>query len=191
MTKNRKISVASLKCITIFSLVVGPMNAGCDKPQPQSPPGDLAPAAGSAALPAQLFISAEPADAKGVVEAKKSAKEGESIAIRGRIGGAVDPYVSERAIFTIVDKSIPHCGEMNMEDACKTPWDYCCEPQDRLTAHTATIQIVDASGRPLKIDISKNPRLKPTAEIVVKGKVTKIDGDKLLVINAGEIFVKS
>ncbi len=163
---------------------------GCDKPQPSAPSAGQTPATESAALPAQLFVSAEPAEAKNVIDAKKSAKEGEVVAIRGRIGGAEDPYVAERAIFTIVDKSLPHCGEMKMEDGCKTPWDYCCEPKDKLAEHTATIQIVDSAGRPLKIDLAKHPRLKPTAEIVVKGKIAKKDGDKLLVIDAGEIFVK-
>lgn len=184
--KTRIVAVGSAFLLFSWCFTV----PGCDKPQPQTASNGETPKTESVSLPAQLFVSAEPADAKNVLDAKKSAKEGEIVAIRGRIGGAEDPYVAERAIFTIVDKSLPHCGEMKMEDGCKTPWDYCCEPKDKLAENTATIQVVDNAGRPLKIDVSKNPRLKPTSEIVVKGKVAKKDGGKLLIVEATEIFVK-
>lgn len=184
--KTRVVPVGSALVLISWAMMI----SGCDKPPPPNASSHETAKSESASLPSQLFVSAEPAEARNVADAKKSAKEGEVVAIRGRIGGAEDPYVAERAIFTIVDKSLPHCGEMKMEGGCKTPWDYCCEPKDKLAENTATIQIVDSAGRPLKIDVSKNPRLKPTSEIVVKGKVAKKDGEKLLVIDASEIFVK-
>lgn len=165
---------------------------GCDRPASNNtPPAAKNPTAGNAgALPAELFVKSEPADAKSVTDAKRDAKPGEVIAIRGRIGGSEEPFVADRAIFTIVDKSLPHCGEMSMEDSCKTPWDYCCEPKDRLMEHSATIQIAGSDGRPLKLDIKNIAALKPTNEIVVKGKVSQKDGAKVLVIDAQSIYVK-
>jgi hypothetical protein len=166
---------------------------GCERPATESKPSGekSAPGSKAAGLPAGLFVPTEPADAKSVIDAKRDAKAGEPIVIRGRVGGAVDPFVAERAIFTIVDKSIPHCGEMKMDDACTTPWDYCCEPGDKLAEHSATIQIVTADGRPLKTEVKNVPELKPTSEIVVKGKVAQKEGAKVLVVNAESIFVKS
>lgn len=192
MKQNPK-TAALRKCrVTCLAVAGGLLLAGCDKPQTSSnPPKTAIPAAASVALPADLFVSSEPADVKSVIDAKKAAKEGDEVVIRGRIGGSEDPFVPERAIFTIVDKSLPHCGEMKMDDGCKTPWDYCCEPKDKLVDHSATVQIVDASGKPLKLEISKTPQLKPMSEIVVKGKLSKKDGDKVFVVNAGQIFVKS
>ena len=165
--------------------------AGCERPAGggKADAGNTS-AKQAGALPAGLFVTAELADAKDVVEAKRDAKGGETIVIRGRVGGSEDPFVAERAIFTIVDKRLPHCGEMNMDDACKTPWDYCCEPRDKLMEQSATIQIVGADGRPLKAALHNVPELKPTKEIVVKGKVAQKDGDKVLVVNAESISVK-
>jgi hypothetical protein len=170
-----------------IGLVIGSgLLTGCDRPTSNNP------AAGhAAALPADLFVKSEPADAKSVVDAKRDGKPGEIIAIRGRIGGSVEPFVADRAVFTIVDKSLPNCGEMSMEDSCKTPWDYCCEPKDKLIEQSATIQIAGADGRPLRLDLRNIAALKPTSEIVVKGKVSQKDGSKVLVIDAQSIYVKS
>mgnify|MGYP006138360095 CR=1 FL=1 len=50
---------------------------------------------------------------------------------------------------TLLDAAVTTCDKMP-GDSCKTPWDACCEPRESLQANTATIQIVDASGKPLK-----------------------------------------
>lgn len=174
-------------------VVVAAVMGGCERPSgsgDKSSSGNTGSGAKAAALPADLFVKSEPADAKSVLEVKVDAKAGDAIVISGRIGGSTDPFVAERAMFTIVDKSIPFCGQVSKEDTCKTPWDYCCEPADRLANHSATIQVVGADGRPLKTGLSNVAALKPTNEVVVKGKVAQKEGSKILVVNAESIFVK-
>src|SRR5262245_16980691 len=88
---------------------------GCERPAANAGSSAAAkqPSGGttSVALPVGLFVKTEPADVKDVVDAKRDAKGGDTIVIRGRVGGSEDPFVAERAIFTIVDKSVPICGE--------------------------------------------------------------------------------
>src|SRR5215213_5400089 len=75
----------------------------------------------AAALPKDLIATTQPADAKDVVAAKASAKEGTPIVLRGWIGGSTEPLASNRAVMTLMDASIPTCDKTPM-DTCKTPW---------------------------------------------------------------------
>lgn len=165
--------------------------AGCE----QKPPAPAAPSGGNAAqqpaaqLPRTLFVAEPIADAKDVLAVKKSAEAGKEVVIHGRVGGREDPFVSGRAIFMVADMSLPPCNARSA-DMCKTPWDYCCEPKDALTAATATVQIVGPDGKPLKVDLSQAPELKPLTEVTIKGKVSQKEGEQILVIDAQSIYVK-
>ena len=181
------------RCVAMVLFVMIGSLSGCERPAAsgdKSSSGNAGSGAKAAVLPADLFVKNEPADAKSVLEVKVDAKAGDAIVISGRIGGSTDPFVAERALFTIVDKRVPICGEVTKEDTCKTPWDYCCEPADNLANHSATIQVVGADGRPLKTGLGNIAALKPTNEVVVKGKVAQKEGSKILVVNAESIFVK-
>src|SRR5690606_34806163 len=91
--------------------------------------GTQAPGAGGAAdSPAWLLTSAPDAPVD-VGAAKQSASEGDTIALRGRIGGRSDPMSADSAVFVVMDPAIPSCAD-NPGDTCATPWDYCCEPQE-------------------------------------------------------------
>src|SRR5205085_1318727 len=97
-------------------------------------------------------LSAAPAGDKPVEDVKASAKPGDAVAMRGRIGGGTEPFVEGRAVFTLVGRALPSCSD-NMGDACKTPWDYCCETAEDIATHAATVQVVDAAGAPLRLDL--------------------------------------
>ncbi|MCA9288741.1 MAG: hypothetical protein KDA05_09170 [Phycisphaerales bacterium] len=139
------------------------------------------------ASPAWILASM-PEDARPVGEIKASAVEGDTVAIRGRIGGRLEPISAESAVFTIVDPAVPSCADMD-EDHCDTPWDYCCEPQENLNANNATIQLVDAAGR---IMADTNPiaaGLDPLDEIVVVGTVGPRDNPTVLTIRATGVYI--
>lgn len=179
------------QCLAISGVLLGAL-VGCEQ-KPQTPP---TPAAGGAAaqqpaaeLPKALFAAGPIADAQDVLAVKKSAEAGKEVVIHGRVGGREDPFVAGRAIFIVADMSLPPCNARSA-DMCKTPWDYCCEPKDALTAATATIQVVGADGKPLKIDLSKTPELQPLTEVTIKGKVSQKEGEQILVIDAQSIYVK-
>jgi hypothetical protein len=165
--------------------------AGCE----QRPPAPAAPSGGSAAqqpaaeLPRTLFAVEPIAGAQDVLALKKSAEAGKEVVLHGRIGGREDPFVPGRAIFMVADMSLPPCNARS-SDMCATPWDYCCEPKDALTAATATVQVVGSDGKPLRIDLSKSPELKPRAEVTIRGTVSQKEGEQTLVIDAQSIYVK-
>jgi len=119
--------------------------------------------------------------------AKKDAKPGERVVVRGRVGGSNEPFTVGRAIFTFMDMSLPACGPGRMDD-CPTPWDYCCEPRAAITKNIATVQVVGSDGAPIRADLKGVKGIKPLAEVVVSGKVAKADGSGVLVINADGIF---
>ena len=121
--------------------------------------------------------------------AKKSAKVGDEIVIRGRVAGQKDPIAPNRAIVTLLDSGIKTC-EKNPGDSCPTPWDACCEPSNVLVANTATIQVVDDSGHPLKVSLRGVHGIEPLKELVITGKVTGQDANTLL-IDATGIYIKS
>lgn len=170
------------KCVLMAAgCVVGAVAlGGCGK-------GDGAPAAG-ASLPAEVFLASAPAEPSDIKAAKTSAKRGEPIVLRGRVGGSVNPFTPGRAVFTIVDLSVPSCAD-NPADACKTPWDYCCEDRSLMTASLATVQIVGADGKPLRVEANGARGLAPLSEVFVVGEVAETDNQSTLVVNATGLYV--
>lgn len=131
------------------------------------------------------LLASEPSAALSVVDAKLTAKEGDTIVVRGRIGGRKDPMSAASPVLTIMDTSVPHCAE-NPEDKCATPWDYCCVPKEQITAHSATVQIVGPEG-----SSAVDPRaagLKELDEIVIEGIVGPRPSDQVLTINATGVY---
>lgn len=141
-------------------------------------------------LPAGLMLAAAPGEPRDVKPLKSEASEGDAVIVRGRIGGRVEPFVEGRAMFLIADMNLPPCQAEGDDACCTTPWDYCCEPKEAITANTATVQIVDGEGRPLKFDVNGVSGLKPMATVVVTGKIAKRDGEAALVINAEGIYIE-
>jgi hypothetical protein len=138
-------------------------------------------------LPAGLFLAAAPEKAQFVADVKKEAKTGEVVQVRGKIGGSVHPFVGGRAVFTIVGNGIPDCSEKD-DDHCKTPWDYCCETRKDIAAQSATIQVVDAAGKPIRLDLKGVQGLKELSDVTVVGKAVVADG-KSLVVQATGLYI--
>lgn len=140
-------------------------------------------------LPTGFFASKPPADAKGVVETKKSASVGDLVTVRGRIGGSPSPIVADRAMFTLADLGMKTCAEIE-GDACKTPWDYCCEPATEIANRSLTVQVVGGDGKVAHLSLEGLGGLKPMAEVIVTGKVAKKRSDKLFIVDAAQVYVK-
>lgn len=152
--------------------------SGADKPATQP----------LASLPPGFILSEQPADALDVATAKQKLAAGDQIVVQGRIGGRVEPFVAERAIFQLVDTSIPTCIDKH-GDGCPTPWDYCCEPKDQVAAKSLTVQVVDGEGKPLRTSIKGTGGLDPMANVVIRGKVDQKD-EHSMVIRADGIYVQ-
>ncbi|MFG0276091.1 MAG: hypothetical protein ACF8QF_13650 [Phycisphaerales bacterium] len=90
-------------------------------------------------------LASAPEGAVGVVEVRAAAQEGDSVVIRGRIGGRAEPISDGSPVFTIMDLSLAYCGQAS-DDGCTTPWDYCCETPEAIAAHAATVQVIGIEG---------------------------------------------
>ena len=166
--------------ITTAFVVVAPMACDQSAPTPNK-------SATNSALPQGLFVTQEPAGAAGVLKVRESAKAGDHVAMIGRIGGSENPFVSNRAVFTMVDASMKSCLEMGDDAHCPTPADYCCEDSSALAKATASVTIADKNGKPLPISLAADGSLKPLMWIAVEGTLQPTDGGAFIV-NADHIY---
>lgn len=131
---------------------------------------------------ANFLLASAPENAQSVTEAKSAVEEGDTVVVRGRIGGRMAPISGDSPVFLIVDLAVPHCGELK-GDTCPTPWDYCCESPESLRANSATVQLVDESGAPLDVD-PLVAGLRALDEVVVVGTVGPRPTEDVLTIRA-------
>lgn len=135
--------------------------AGCGGNAPTAPPA-VVPAAPALA---KLALAQKPAGAIAVVEAKK-AGAADACVVAGRVANLVPGF----AVFTLMDTSLPYCGEKNKEDGCKTPWDYCCDSAETRTANSLLVEVRDANGKPIAGSLGD---LRLLDAVTVAGKLTK------------------
>jgi hypothetical protein len=173
------------KCWPVF-LVAAALGTGCHQDAP-SRGGNADPAL--AGERDKYLLKEEPAGARGVLDARKDARDGDEVVVVGRVGGSSEPLGKDRAYFTLVDPSYLACGENNKEDDCKTPWDYCCTPADELARATALVKVVDAQGKTVGHAAEALLGVKPLRTVVVRGKAKRDDHGNLTVLAEG-VYVR-
>lgn len=159
--------------------LTGALLIGCGAQSPTAPKSEVKKPADP-----RFILAAEPANPVGVIDAKTSAKNDEAIALVGRIGGDVNPWIEGRASFLLVDSSFKPCSD---EEGCATPWDYCCEAD--IAKGKATIKFVNDKGETLPTDARELLAVKELQTIVVKGKAKRDEAGNLVVLADG-IFVR-
>ena len=176
--------------ITLVSVVAAVLVVvGCRREEEiEVAPATTSPSAAAASLPAGLVVTEAPANAQDLTAVKKDAKDGDAVVIRGKIGGREEPIAKNRAIMTVLDPSIPTCDTLP-GDTCKTPWDACCEPSEKIAANSATVQVVDASGKPLAANLESIAGLKPLSKVTIAGVAKRAAGSDALIIEAKQIHV--
>jgi hypothetical protein len=142
----------------------------------------------SEALPANLFVETAPPGAIDVAAAKKSIKDGQSVVIKGRVGGQKEPLAPSRAIVTLSDLALRTCDKSPM-DKCSTPWDSCCEPQDEIAASSLTVQVVGAGGQPIKAGLAGVEGIAPMKQLIVAGIAKTLPGSDAIIVEARQIYV--
>lgn len=130
-------------------------------------------------------LASAPAGGIDVAKAKAGAKEGDKITLVGRIGGRSEPITASSGLFVIMDPALPACSD-NPEDNCATPWDYCCETPETITANAATVQLRDADGKPI---VLADGELQPLSKITVVGTVAPRPNSDTLVVYATGVHV--
>lgn len=171
MNITRTIAIASLTGLALGL-------AACQE-EAASTTGD---SSSSAATTAEWKLASMPADAQGVKAVKDSAEEGDTVAVRGIIGGRMDALSKDSAFFVMVDSGV-HNECVGEDEHCSTPWDYCCALPEEVNANSATVQLVDAEGNPLEFDLS-GQGISPLDEVVVVGTVAARPTQEVLTIRA-------
>ncbi len=175
-----------MRSITIACLSTALLLSGCAESEPDSSAAATPAESGETMAPPAWLLASVPASPVDVGEAKAEVQEGQSITIRGRIGGRMDPLSNERAQFVIVDPAIPSCADLE-HDGCPTPWDYCCQSPTSMQANTATIVLVDENDTPREVDL-RSMGFEPLDEVVVVGIVGSRPVPEVLVVRATEIY---
>lgn len=169
---------SSISCALFATIALCVGGCGKSESTASKSPTPTAPSSGS---PAWVLVSM-PEGVVDIAAAKKIVKEGDIVAVRGRIGGRVDPISKDTAVFIVMDPALHSCDQ-NEGDTCATPWDYCCETPESMAANNATVQVVDASGAPIAVDV-QTVGFKPLDTVVIVGTVGPRPTPQVLTIKA-------
>jgi hypothetical protein len=140
----------------------------------------------SSAAEGEAYKLAEaPKDAKDVIATRTDAKDKEDVVVVGRVGGRANPWIKGVAAFSIVDRSLKPCNEIE-GDTCTTPWDYCCESD--LPKATVLVMFVDEDGKVVKQDARELLGVKELETVTIVGKAKRDKAGNVTVM-ASKVFV--
>ncbi|HET6164997.1 MAG TPA: hypothetical protein VFG37_15105 [Planctomycetota bacterium] len=168
-------SLASFVVLTVFAVACSTK---------EEPAGASHSAAKGARPPVSFVLQNEPPGAQPVKEVLQKAKDGEEVVAIGRVG----EEIKGRAAFRLVDASLKACSEMEMPDACTTPWDYCCTPPEELRKVAASVELRQG-GSALEADLLGWNGFDHLKTVVVQGRVER-DSSGNITIAASGVFVR-
>lgn len=139
----------------------------------------------SSTTPAWLLTNA-PTVAVDINQTKQSAVAGDTVTIRGVIGGRVDPLATDSAVFVMMDANLtnPCLAE---DDHCSTPWDYCCTPASDKALNNATVMMVDETGEAIAENL-RDYGIEPLDTVIVTGVVEPRPSDDVLIVKATGLY---
>lgn len=149
-------------CRTTFVLALSLVATACGGDTGTTPP----PAAPASPEVVAKVLANDPGEGVAVLAAKQDGPQ-ERVLVHGRIAAVV----KGRAAFTLMDTKLPYCGEVQKEDTCKTPWDYCCEKPSTRTEHALAVELRGTDGKVLATP--SLPDLRLLDEVDVVGKLSK------------------
>ncbi len=145
-------------------------SCGGSDPAPETPSDTAANAANTAA--AAYWSDTTIANAQEVRVARESAKDGDSVVLRGTL-----QEFGELATFRLVDDAMEDCTETD-DAQCETPWDYCCADPDELKRFTVNVEFPE-NGLPGDWTLKGKHGLDHLSEVVVAGILRKDDAGNL------------
>ena len=135
---------------------------------------------------AAWVLASAPEGAMSVTQAKAEMSVGDTVILRGIIGGSRAPISAQSPVFTVIDTGLFNQCTTG-DDHCNTPWDYCCAAPSDLKANAATVQVIDASGTPITDSVTAHG-FAPLDEIIVVGTVGPRPNAEVLTVRARGIY---
>lgn len=123
-------------------------------------------------------LAKDPGPALSVVKAK-AAGPAKEVTLEGRIYDITKGYT----VFRIMDIAMDYCGQINKEDGCKTPWDFCCDTKDDIAANSLLVEMRGADGKPLKSPSLPGCRL--LDHVKLTGELIKDEHGNLVLLASG------
>jgi hypothetical protein len=131
------------------------------------------------------LLEKEPKEASDVIAIRKDSKDQQDVVVVGRIGGRRTPWVKGMAAFSVVDRSLTPCNEIE-GDTCKTPWDYCCEAD--LPKATLLVMLTDKDGKVVKKDARELLGVKELDTVTIQGKAKRDKAGNVSIL-ASKLYV--
>ena len=150
----------------LISLALASLLAGCG--------GDAeAPPAPDASDGYELRTDEDLPEALAIFDARARDDLPADVVVVGRVRQIADGVV------TLIDDELDYCGRGDDEmENCPTPWDYCCTSPNVVTEGSLTVEMKDARGQDVPVDVL-NLRLLDL--VAVEGKLSKDpDGSPVL-----------
>ena len=138
------------------------------------PPSE--PPSGAQLLPESFWRAAPPEPALDVLSLR-GLEDGAQVVVRGE----VQDFVGGLASLKLADHSLTSCAEMEGEDHCKTPWDFCCEDPEALRRGLATVEFREG-GQPLARAVRGFHGIEHLTDVVVAGVLHVDEQGNLLVV---------
>ena len=128
------------------------------------------------------YLAAAPAGAVEVNELR-SLGDGAEVVVRGDIRDYAP--VEGKAVLTLFDHSLLSCDEMGEDDHCATPWDFCCEDDDKITLGSAAVEFRGADGKLVAADLGGFHGIDYLTDVVVTGTLALDDAGNVRVVASG------
>ena len=171
-----------MKLITVLAAAL--LIFGCTEKKDTNS-GDKKTTAETVELPDSLFVKSLDG-AVSVVEARKL-KAGDKVTVKGKVMGAKNIFVDNRALMIIGDPGkITSCDD-RPDDPCPTPWDVCCDDDKDIKDGTLSVQVLGADGNVLKTGLKGKGGLKELSYVIIKGTVSTDSTADSMTINAESI----
>lgn len=164
----------------------------------------------AAELRAKYVLSAEPADATGVLDLREVLKDPQDVVLIGQIGGIDNPWTRGQASFVITDPSLAaiveddhdhkdhkdhkvgekeaHKHDHNAPGHDPATCPFCSKGYDPTKA-LALVQFVDDAGKVLPVDARELFQLEKEQLVVIQGRAQQ-DPAGYLVVSAKGLFVR-
>jgi hypothetical protein len=137
-----------------------------------------------------IMLKSEPSDALSIAEIRKSVEPGQTITLAGKVIGNRAPFVEGRAMVVLGDPTKLTSCDLKHGDACKTPWDVCCDEPSDIKKFTATIQVIDADGKLINQGLKGVNGIKELSHLIITGTIADGSNANNLIVNATGIYVK-